>query len=188
LIYVVIVDDHKIVVSGLKSVLELDDRIRVSGTATDVATGRRLCEELKPDVVILDVRMPDSMGLAEIPGFKQANPQMKVLILTGYGDVAQDKALAMGADALLTKELASDVIVETIYKWYPEKTRNGPLQSLSDREREVGRLAAVGLTNPEISAKLFISVNTVKTHLARVLDKFQVRDRTELARRWPEPL
>ena len=188
MIRVVIVDDHKIVVTGLKSVLELDDRIRVTGTATDVETGRALCAQLKPDVVILDVRMPDSLGLAEIPSFKETNSRMKVLILTGYGDVAQDKALAMGADALLTKELASDVIVDTIYRWYPERTRNGPLQSLSDREREVGRLAAVGLTNPEISAKLFISVNTVKTHLARVLDKFQVRDRTELARRWPEPL
>ena len=188
MIRVAIVDDHKVVVTGLKSILEFDGRIRVVGTAHDLASGRKLLEDHRPDVLILDVRMPDSRGLMEIPDLRKLSPSSRVLVLTGYGDIALPQALSYGADALLTKELASDVIVDTICNWFPSTSSGSPLENLSEREKEVGRNAAAGLTNKEIAEKLFISVNTVKTHLARVLEKLDVRDRTELARIWPEKI
>lgn len=184
MIRVGIVDDHKVVVTGLKGILEFDGRIRVVGTAHDLAGGKRLLTEHSPDVLVLDARMPDSRGLMEIPDLRKLSPSTRVLVLTGYGDVALQQALSFGADALLTKELASDVIVDTICSWFPAAANS--LENLSEREKEVGRLAAGGLTNKEIAEKLFISVNTIKTHLARVLEKLEVRDRTELARKWPE--
>ncbi len=187
MIRVGIVDDHKVVVTGLIGILEFDGRIRVVGTAFDLAGGKKLLAEHSPDVLVLDVRMPDSRGLMEIPDLRKLSPATRVLVLTGYGDVALQQALSYGADALLTKELASDVIVDTICNWFPSVATNS-LENLSDREKEVGRLAATGLTNKEIAEKLFISVNTIKTHLARVLEKLEVRDRTELARKWPEKL
>jgi DNA-binding NarL/FixJ family response regulator len=185
-IRVAIVDDHKVVVTGLKGILEFDGRIRVVGTAFDLAGGKKLLAEHSPDVLVLDARMPDSRGLVEIPDLRRLSPSTRVLVLTGYGDVALQQALSFGADALLTKELASDVIVDTICGWFPSVSTHSPLENLSEREKEVGRLAASGLTNKEIAEKLFISVNTIKTHLARVLEKLEVRDRTELARKWPE--
>jgi DNA-binding NarL/FixJ family response regulator len=176
-----------VVVTGLKGVLEFDGRIRVVGTAHTLESGKKLLEEQRPDVLILDARMPDSRGLMEIPDLRKISPSTRVLVLTGYGDIALPQALSYGADALLTKELASDAIVDTICAWFPSSSA-GPLVQLSEREKEVGRLAASGLTNKEIASELFISVNTIKTHLARVLEKLEVRDRTELARIWPERL
>jgi DNA-binding NarL/FixJ family response regulator len=187
MIRVAVIDDHRVVVAGLKSVLEYDGRIRVVVAAHDVTSAKAEVEAEQPDVIVLDVRMPDSRGLDEIPGFKHLCPKARILILTGYGDVAAEQAMERGADALLTKELASDVIVETICAWFPEWGAS-PLGSLSEREKEVGRLAVTGLTNREIGERLYISVNTVKTHLARVLEKMGARDRTELARIWPEAL
>ncbi|CAN5340695.1 hypothetical protein BH11ARM1_BH11ARM1_06390 [soil metagenome] len=86
-----------------------------------------MMEQARADVLILDLRLPDSRGLEEITQFKADYPRLKILVLTGYGSDAEAQAMAHGADAFLTKELASDAIVEQIISWFPMSARRSPL-------------------------------------------------------------
>ncbi len=185
MINVVIVDDHRMVIGGLQRVLELDGRIQVVGTATSMAEAKRCCAEKEPDVILMDLRIPDSLGCAEIPNLKQISGGAKVVVMTGYGSGARSEAQRYGADAFLTKELASETVAETIAELVPHLAmRNDPYRDLSERERQIAGLVASGMTNAEVANALSISPNTVKTHLASVLQKLSLRDRVSLARTW----
>jgi DNA-binding NarL/FixJ family response regulator len=186
MIRVLIIDDHEIVISGLKRILEMDGRIRVVGAATRVSQGKDLARTLEPHVILLDMRLPDSRGVPEIPDFLEIVPGAKIIVLTGHGLSSKDAALNAGAVAFLTKELASEVIVEEICSLFPATIRQGPIANLSARERHVARLVASGMSNPEVAQSLNISTNTVKTHLAHVLEKLSLRDRVELALFWQQ--
>jgi len=185
LIRAILIDDHELVLRGLQRVLELDPRVQVVGVGGSLADAVSLCDRLRPDAVILDLRLPDSRGAQEIPRLKELLPDGKVVILTGYGAAAREECLRMGADAFLTKELASETIAETVCGLFPGVERpSDNLSGLTTREHEVATLMANGLTNGEIADSLCVSLNTVKTHVANVLRKLEVRDRVSLVRIW----
>lgn len=181
----IIVDDHRVVCEGLAKVLEADGRIEILGLAGSLAEAEVYSRRYQPDAILLDLKLPDSLGYSGIDVIKKLYPEAKVLALTGYGDMAQSAAKKHGADAFLTKELASEVVADTLCSLFPQlmDAEVGPLP-LTRREYEVARLVADGMSNEEVAAALSLSVNTVKTHLSAVLTKLRLRDRVALALHW----
>lgn len=178
-----IIDDHRIVSEGMSKLLEADGRFRVVGLAASLAEAEVLSRHVQPDAVLVDLRLPDSMGYNAIDSAREIFPNARILAITGYGDLARAAAKRHGADAFLTKELASEKIADTLAGLFPEHPRDAHvgLGSLTRRESEVARLVASGLSNEEVADALSVSINTVKTHLSAVLSKLQLRDRVALA-------
>ena len=180
-----LVDDHEIVLEGIERILSLDGRVEVVGRARSLSEAQVFLEDIAPDVVVLDLRLPDIDGFGGITRVKALCPRAKVVAMTGYGRTAKAGALRNGADAFLTKELASDTIMQTIVELFPivggKKEEGG---ALSQREIDVARLVAAGMSNNEVARALCVSKNTVKTHLANVLRKLKCRDRVSLALYW----
>ena len=181
MITIALVDDHRLVASALKRLLEDEGDFRVVGIESSVSDGLALVERTRPRVAILDVRIPGGRGLAEIPRFRAANPGGRIIVLTGFGEELREEALALGADVLMTKDQASAALAATLRRLVGGGTL---LDDLTAREIEVARAVGAGLSNPEAGDKLGLSVNTVKTHLASAMRKLGVRDRMELALRW----
>lgn len=181
-----LVDDHEIVLEGIERILMLDGRVEVVGRARSLSEAQVFLEDIAPDVVVLDLRLPDIDGFGGITRVKTLCPRAKVVAMTGYGRTAKAGALRNGADAFLTKELASDSITQTIVELFPliggGKREDG--KALSQREIDVARLVAAGMSNNEVARALCVSKNTVKTHLANVLRKLKCRDRVSLALYW----
>jgi DNA-binding NarL/FixJ family response regulator len=184
-IEIVIVDDHQIVIDGIRQLLRSEPRVSVVGTAVSLAEAGVLGKRVSPDVVILDLKLPDSVQMSAIPTAREHFPKAKILVLTGFGEKVRAAAMAQGADAFLTKELASDQLINEVLSLAGHKAQSSrAVEVLSRREREVARLAAEGYTNEEIAESLSLSVNTVKTHMAAVLSKLGLRDRVALAAQW----
>jgi DNA-binding NarL/FixJ family response regulator len=183
LIRVMIVDDHAIVVEALEHLLQTDRRLQVSARARTLAEARLLLTQQNPDVILLDLRLPDSEGYATITAVRDCCGAARIVVLTGSPGVAEEQARRSGADAYLDKQTESARIVDTVLN-VAALTPAGaaPVEALSARELEVARLAAEGFTNVEIADTLFVSENTVKTHLTHVLDKLRLRRRVDLAR------
>jgi DNA-binding NarL/FixJ family response regulator len=181
----IIVDDHRVVCEGLAKVLEADGRFEILGLAGSLAEAEVYSRRFQPDAILLDLKLPDSLGYSGIGVVKRLFPEAKILALTGYGDMAQSPAKKHGADAFLTKELASEVVADTLCGLFPE-LGDGEVESLplTRREYEVARLVADGMSNEEVAAALSLSVNTVKTHLSAVMTKLGLRDRVALALHW----
>jgi DNA-binding NarL/FixJ family response regulator len=176
-----IVDDHEIVIEGMARVLAIDGRVDVAWRAGSLAEAEAMAGVIRPDVILVDLRLPDARGYSAVGVVKELFPDAKIVAITGYGKAASSEAKRLGADAFLTKELASDVIAQTICGLFPSAGGQAEdTETLSSRELEVARLAAAGLTNPEIASALCISTNTVKTHLANVMRKLDVRNRLGL--------
>lgn len=185
MITALLVDDHEIVLEGIERVLTLDGRVEVVGRARSLSEASVFLDEMIPDVIVLDLRLPDADGIAGIERVKKMCPQAKIVAMTGYGRAAKAGALKNGADAFLTKELASDIITHTICELFPANRREQDfVEKLSAREVDVARLVAAGMTNNEIARALCVSKNTVKTHLGNVLRKLCLRDRVGLALHW----
>ncbi len=201
-IRLLIVDDHQLVRSGLRRLLEAEDDIEVeedeAGTAHDAI---RLARLHKPDVVLLDVVMPGGSGLDAIPEILEAAPKVKVLALSMQDDPSYVRqAFAAGASGYVLKEAADDELLAAIREVagggnYVDHQLGSRLAAhdvkaaaakdsdpLSDREREVLRLLALGFTNQEIAKQLFISVRTAETHRARIMQKLGLTTRAELVR------
>ena len=199
-IRVLIADDHEILRSGLKAMFEGTD-IKVVAEASNGKDALRLVGEKGVDVVILDVRMPDVDGLNVLGRLKLDHPQMPVLMLSTYDNPTYvARAVALGAAGYLLKGADADAIVEAIRKaatgqnvWTREELRRvtGALATprmssevevpLTQRESEVLRQLALGLTNKEIAQALSISYETVKEHVQHILRKIGVTDRTQAA-------
>jgi DNA-binding NarL/FixJ family response regulator len=180
-----LVDDHEIVLEGIERILTLDGRVEVVGRARSLSEAQVFLEDITPDVVVLDLRLPDIDGFGGITKVKSLCPNAKVVAMTGYGRTAKAGALRNGADAFLTKELASDTIMQTIVELFPVVGgRKEESSALSQREIDVARLVAAGMSNNEVARALCVSKNTVKTHLANVLRKLKCRDRVSLALYW----
>jgi len=199
-IRLLIADDHEVVRCGLKTVFQGTD-IEVVGEACTGDETVQLVEQIKPDVVLLDVRIPDGDGLKTLGRIKLDHPELPVLIFSAYDNPTYvARAVALGAVGYLLKGIGSETLVDAIKRvaagedaWTREELRRvtGALATprlaadvevpLTQRESEVLRQLALGLTNKEIAQSLSISYETVKEHVQHILRKIGVSDRTQAA-------
>ena len=200
-IRVLIVDDHAVVRSGLRLVLEREDDLEVVGEAGSADEGVRVARLEKPDVVLLDVVMPGRSGIEAAADVIEASGGAKLLVLSMQDDPSYVReAFASGASGYLLKEAADVEVVQAIREVaagnryvHPalgarlaqaevDAAKRSADDPLSDREREVLRLLALGHTNQEIAKELFISVRTAETHRAHIMRKLGLGTRADLVR------
>jgi|SRR5690625_1569245 len=199
MIRVVVVDDHKIVREGIIAYLKTDSEIEVVGEASGGYEGFTIVKEEKPDVVLMDLMMDEGNGIEATKLIMEEYPGCKVIILTSYYDETEIfPAIEAGAFSYLLKTSSAREIAEAIKKaatgenviepkvaskmmsGYQQEQKK-PHQDLTDRELEVLLCIGNGLTNVEISEKLYIGIKTVKTHVSNILAKLNVKDRTQAA-------
>jgi NarL family two-component system response regulator LiaR len=206
-IRVLIVDDHQIVRTGLRTFLELQDDIIVAGEAADGLAAVDLAARLKPHVVLMDIVMPKQDGIAATRAIKALGNDIRVIALTSFaGDQQVMPALEAGASSYLLKDVTPEELVEAIRavhrgepRLHPDALRRvmeaaigarsgdargeqaPPSEDLTERELEVVGLVAQGRSNREIADEFVISEKTVKTHVGHVLAKLGLKDRTQLA-------
>ena len=200
-IRVLIVDDHPVVRSGLKSLLDAEDDIDVVGEAANMQDAIFRTRSLKPDVILMDVVMPGASGIEATPAVLKEAPEAKVLVLSMQDDPSYvHEAFGAGASGYLLKEAADEEVVSAVREVaaggryvHPalgaklvaadaEERARAEADPLTEREREVLRLLALGHTNQEIAKTLFLSVRTVETHRAHIMQKLRLSTRAELVR------
>jgi DNA-binding NarL/FixJ family response regulator len=198
---VVIVDDHAVVRSGLRLLLESEKGLEVVGEAGDAREAVFETRAEKPDVVLLDVTMPGKSGIEAIPDLLKEAPETRILVLSMQDDPSYVReAFGAGAWGYVLKEAADAEVVEAIrqvaggeHYVHPalgarlaaadaQAARAAEEDPLSEREREVLRLLALGHTNQEIAKMLYISVRTAETHRAHIMQKLRLATRAELVR------
>ena len=195
-IRIMIVDDHPVISQGLKQILEKDERLQGVGLAKDLASLLHTYSTLSPDVVLMDVAMPQADGITATQVLLEQHPDATVLMLTSHDDdetiVA---ALDAGARGFLMKKAEVNEIINAIIATSNGKrsispealealiraktTAKHPDDELTERELEVLRLMATGLTNPQIADRLHLTVSTVKFHIGLIFKKLEVSTRTE---------
>jgi two-component system, NarL family, response regulator NreC len=200
-IRIVIVDDHAVVRSGLKLLLDGQEDLEVVGEAGDARTAVFEVRAQKPDVVLMDVVMPSGSGIEATPAVLKEAPDAKVLILSMQDDPAYVReAFAAGASGYVLKEAADAELVAAVREVaagqrYVHPTLGARLVAaeaderaraeedpLSEREHEILRLLALGHTNQEIASQLYLSVRTVETHRAHIMQKLRISTRADLVR------
>ncbi|WP_414552603.1 response regulator [Anabaena sp. CCY 0017] len=206
MINVLLVDDQNLIRQGLRALLELEPDLEIVGEAENGEQAIKLSEQLQPDVILMDIRMPIMDGVAATREIQKRCAGIKILVLTTFDDDEYVKAaLQNGAMGYLLKDTPSEelaVAIRAVYKGY---TQLGPgivkklvtqfstltptplppvppsLAELTPREKEVLRLIAVGANNREIAQQLYISEGTVKNHVTNILNRLNLRDRTQAA-------
>lgn len=204
-IRILLADDHAVLRAGLKALLNAEADMVVVGEAGDGQTCVRLAAEIQPDVVLLDINMPGASGLEALAELGQHAPNSRVLVLTMHDDaVYLRQVLAGGGAGYILKQAADSELltaIRTVHHGgvflHPSHTQilleNGssdtlaagsdnPVGGLSEREQEVLQLIALGHTNKEIAQQLFLSVKTVETYKARLMEKLNLRSRAALVR------
>ncbi|MCG3042327.1 response regulator transcription factor [Streptomyces sp. S1A] len=200
MIRVLLVDDHQVVRRGLRTFLEVQGDIEVVGEAADGAEGVARAEELRPDVVLMDLRMPGSDGVEALRKLRELGNPARVLVVTSFTEQRTVvPALRAGAVGYVYKDIDPDALAGAIRSVHaghvllqPEVARallsqegadGGPGRgtSLTEREREVLALIADGRSNREIARRLVLSEKTVKTHVSNILMKLDLADRTQAA-------
>jgi DNA-binding NarL/FixJ family response regulator len=205
---IVVADDHQVVRTGFAALLDTQPDFTVVGTAGDGTEAVRICRELRPDVVLMDVRMPGTDGIEatrQLTGSGTESDCPRILILTTFDlDEYVYDALRAGANGFLLKDVTAERLFDAVriiadgeallaptvtrrliseftrHRPTPADDRNAaPLTSLTDRETQVLRLLAEGLSNSEIAVRLVVTEETVKTHVSRILSKLGLRDRTQ---------
>ena len=198
---VLIVDDHAVVRSGIRSLLAAEPDFDVVGEASNAREAIFEARALKPDVILLDVVMPGESGIEVLPKLKKEAPDAKVLVLSMQDDPRYVReAFAQGANGYVLKEAADSEVVGAVREIaaggdyvHPalgarmvaaeaQARAAAAADPLSEREREVLRLLALGHTNQEIATMLFISVRTAETHRAHIMRKLGLSTRAELVR------
>jgi two-component system response regulator NreC len=198
-IRVVIVDDHAVVRSGLKLLLDAEEDMEVVGEAGNLQEAVFRTRALKPDVVLMDVVMPGASGIEATPAVLREHPAARVLVLSMQDDPTYVReAFAAGASGYVLKEAADEEVVGAIRDVagggryvHPtlgarlvaadaEERERAEADPLTEREREILRLLALGHTNQEIAKSLFLSVRTVETHRAHIMQKLRLSTRAEL--------
>ncbi len=201
MIRVLIVDDHAVVRSGLRRLLDAEGDIETVGEAPDADRAVFGALEHRPDVVLMDLVMPGKGGIEGMPAVLRAVPETKVLVLSMQDDPRYVReAFAAGASGYVLKEAADTEVVQAVRAVasgeryvHPvlgarliaadaEERRRAAEDPLSEREREVLRLLALGHTNQEIAKQLFISVRTAETHRAHIMQKLRLASRADLVR------
>ncbi len=201
MIRAVVVDDHAVVRSGIRLLLEREDDLEVVGEAGNGKDAIFAVRALKPDVILLDVVMPGESGIDVLPSLLKESPQTKVLVLSMQDDPSYVReAFAAGASGYVLKEAADEEVVAAVREIanggryvHPalgarmvtaeaEARAAAEADPLSEREREVLRLLALGHTNQEIAKMLYISVRTAETHRAHIMQKLRISTRAELVR------
>lgn len=200
-IRVLVVDDHAVVRSGLRRVLDAEPDIETVGEAASAERAVFEAMEHKPDVVLMDVTMPGQSGVEALPALLQSVPDTRVLMLSMHDDPGYVRAaFEVGARGYVLKEAADSEVVAAVravaageryvhpslgarlVEAEAEERKRAEEDPLSEREREVLRLLALGHTNQEIASTLYISVRTAETHRAHIMQKLQLTSRAELVR------
>jgi NarL family two-component system response regulator LiaR len=200
-IRIIIADDHAVVREGLRALIEAKLDMELVGEAEDGEAAVALASSLKPDVVLLDLVMPNKNGIEAVREIIRENPQVRILVFTSFSEDANVfAAIRAGALGYLLKDSSPQVLIEAIRQVYrgesslhpaiARKLINGfrqspgslpPRMSLSEREVAVLKLIAKGLSNEKIAERLVISERTVSGHVASILDKLHVDNRTQAA-------
>jgi DNA-binding NarL/FixJ family response regulator len=202
-IRILMADDHPIFRDGVRKLLESDDSIAIVGEVSNGSECIAALGKLKPDILLLDLRMPEKDGLTVLEEVNFDSLPTRVIVLTATEDDNDVvRAVRLGARGVVLKQSATDLLLKSIQKvhsgeiWldkrmtaevmraFTKSAEGGPRREkplLSDREREIVALVAQGFRNREIGEKLFISEQTVKNHLHNIFDKLGVSDRLELA-------
>jgi DNA-binding NarL/FixJ family response regulator len=190
-IRILIADDHSVVREGLVSLVKRKSDMVVVAEAGNGREAVELWKEHRPDVTLLDLRMPELDGVGAIEEIRELDENAQIVVLTTYdGDEDIYRAIKAGAKAYLLKDTARDALVETVRRVHAGETYLPPQlaaklaervsgQALSPREIEVLQRMAVGKSNKEIGTELFISEGTVKTHIKSIFSKLDVVSRTE---------
>jgi two-component system response regulator NreC len=200
-ISVVLVDDHAVVRSGIRLLLDGQDDIEVVGEAGNAKDALFRARALKPDVILLDVVMPGESGIEVLPKLLKESPKTKILVLSMQDDPSYVReAFAGGAHGYVLKEAVDEEVVSAVreiaqggHYVHPalgarmitadaEERAAAEADPLSEREREVLRLLALGHTNQEIAQQLYISVRTAESHRAHIMQKLRLATRAELVR------
>jgi two-component system, NarL family, response regulator DevR len=202
-IRVLVIDDFPLVREGLAAALAIDPGFEVLGQGSDAEEGLRMARELRPDVVLLDLRMPEGGGIALLERLREELPETRALVVTASekAETLLD-AVAAGAAGYVTKRVSARELrhaVVTVYsggsiitptlaghllREYSQVSRGEPMHVrplLGQREQEVLKLVAQGCTDREVGTRLYISPRTVQNHLARIREKTGLRRRSELA-------
>jgi DNA-binding NarL/FixJ family response regulator len=184
---------------GLKTILDLEPGLKVTGEAGNAEMGIRLALELRPDIILMDVQLPGANGVEATAAICGAWPQAKVIILTTFDrDDYVFQGVRAGALGYLLKDMPAEALIETIRRVHAgelfiqptiasrtlrelARPQTNPLTPLSEREREVLVLLAQGSSNRDIAEKLVITEGTVKTHVSNILIKLQAENRTQAA-------
>lgn len=204
MIKVVLADDHKLLIDGLRPLLERQENIEVIGVAGDGMEAVELSEELEPDIILLDISMPRLNGIDTARKILAANPNIKIIMLSMHADRRYIiESLRIGAVGYLLKESAAREVIESInvvvegelffsksvrdqvLSDYVKVVRDGaklPGSPLSGREREVLQLLAEGKSTKEIASMLFVSVKTVESHRKQIMDKLDLYSIAELTK------
>jgi two-component system, NarL family, response regulator NreC len=198
-IRVVIADDHAVVRSGLRMLIDAHEGLEVVAEAGDVPTAMQVIRAHRPEVAVLDLNMPGGSSLEAIPALRESTPETAIVVLTMQDDPAfAREALQGGALGFVLKEAADEELLEAVKLAARGDTYlnprlgarlaaqppapSGPPDGLSERELEVLRLIALGHTNVEIGEQLYLSTRTVETHRAHIQQKTRASTRAELVR------
>jgi DNA-binding NarL/FixJ family response regulator len=206
-IKVLIADDIMILRQGLRAVLEQDEGIQVVALAENGKEAFEKCKVFRPDVVMMDMRMPDYDGAYGIQAIKEQCPEVKVLVLTTFDDEETiNKALSSGADGYILKEMEDAKVIASVKSVYSgisvfgdgvyrvmrkqmeeagqaikQETAQDENTILTARELDVVKLVAQGYDNKEIAAELYLAEGTVRNQISKILEKLELKDRTQLA-------
>lgn len=197
---IIIVDDDVLVAGALKTILEMDSEIKVCGIGQDGKDAIELYRTFRPDVLLMDIRMQNVSGLEASRQILEEDPQARILLLTTFSDDEYIvKALTYGVKGYLLKQDYQNILpaIKAVYAGQtvfgteivsriPEllqekKTYDWKAHDISEKELQVIALVAEGLSNREIAGELFLSEGTVRNYISNILDKMELRDRTQLA-------
>lgn len=197
---IVLIDDDQLVCMSLKTILEVDGSIEVVAIGNDGSHALSLYKEYMPDVLLMDIRMQETNGTEALEGLLKEYPEAKVLFLTTFLDDAYIvKALELGAKGYIVKQNFENIIPalkavyagqnvygDEIISKIPELMKSTEAfdyagHDISEKEYEIIKLVADGLSNKEIAAALYLSEGTVRNYLSTILEKLDLRDRTQLA-------
>ncbi|MEV6426391.1 response regulator transcription factor [Nocardia sp. NPDC051463] len=202
MIKVFLVDDHEIVRRGVGDLIELESDLEVIGEAGTFSQALARIPALRPDVIVLDVRLPDGNGIELCRELLSANPKLRCLILTSFTDEqAMLNAILAGASGYVVKDIKGLELIDAIREVGAGKSlldnraaaalmaklrseaeaKTGPLASLTDQERTLLSLLGEGLTNRQIASRMFLAEKTVKNYVSRLLTKLGVERRTQAA-------